>query len=144
MASKITTDNPKHHKYVVVNKVERKKFPRKLIKLVSLFFPRWMHEAKSGWRWHHHSDGIFSTCHPYLKKGTKIIYDDCNHKSYRVMKKCLSGWRFVADTIHTMKNRGYNYYNSPYRTHFRYVRQCNVTNDRYSVKHYKRSQAYAY
>lgn len=143
MASKITTDDPKHHKYVTVNKRERKKQPKRSIKLVSLLFPRWMHEATSGWRLRWHSSGIFSTCHPILKKGTKIIFDDCNHKTYRVMVKTQLGWRFVKNTGCFATNyRRYRYERPRYKSCKRFIRWSWIRsiND---VEHYKRTQ-YAY
>lgn len=138
MASKITTDNPKHHKYVVVNKVERKKFVKRFIRLVSMFIPGVEYDGH-GWRCN--NSGIFSSCHPYLAKGMKVIYDDCNHRSYRVMVKTMSGWQFVKETGSYCINPHRRYSPAKFKSFRRLIRQCYVSrwND---VKHYKRSFAY--
>lgn len=89
MASKIITDNPKHHKYVTVNKYKRKK------KKINIVFNH-IHKAynllyKHITEWYflisynnHLRNGEQSLYHGI--KGCKIIYDDCNHTSYRVIK----------------------------------------------------------
>lgn len=142
MASHIKTDDPKHHKYVSVNKVERKKFPKRQIKLLSLLFPRWMHEPGSGWNLHWRREGIFSACHPYLCKGMRIIYDDCNHKTYRVMVKTMNGWMFVQDTFkyEVERTRRYYYYSPKFKSVRRLIRSSFATLT--NVKHYKRGLAY--
>lgn len=91
MASKIHTDNPNHHKFVSVNKRERKKAPKKLIRLLSLLFPKWMHEP--GCSGNYHWGGGYKMDNAYK---TKVIYDDCNHRSYRVMRKTANGWKVVG------------------------------------------------
>ena len=88
MASKIHTDDPHHHKYVVVNKHERKKHVKKCIFLLSLLFPRWMHEPVChGYHWHFCRRYPDAPHRPYAAKGTIIVWDDCNHKTFRVLKK---------------------------------------------------------
>lgn len=86
MASKIITDNPKHHKYVIVNKYERKK----LIKNIIFNFVNKVYNTYYLIRKITYSYKNYGTDAPYLGnnaiKNTKIIYDDCNHKSYRVIK----------------------------------------------------------
>jgi hypothetical protein len=89
MASKINTNDPKHHKYVTVNKYERKK--KKIIvifnhinKIYNVFYQHiteWWLLMSYNSHWKH-------TDHPpyHGVKGCKIIYDDCNHTSYRVIK----------------------------------------------------------
>lgn len=100
MASKIHTDNPNHHQYVSVNKRERKKKPKRLIRLLSLLFPRLDFESY-GWRRHWGYDYGADN-----EPRTKIIYDDCNHKSYRKMVKTRDGWKVVGDSNHIpLKNR---------------------------------------
>lgn len=82
MASKIKTDDPRHHKYVSVNKRERKKRPRRLVHLLSLLFPRWMFGPRGGGRWYrvHDSRG------GYYAPGTCVVWDDCNHRTFRVLE----------------------------------------------------------
>lgn len=114
MASKIHTDNPKHHKYVTVNKKERKKqrsgfFPRLsfLVKAVEyvLSEDRW---SVSLHRFHFHIK-------PNNRKGTVVVFDDCNHKTYRVLKKSRTGtFKFVKTSYygrekHFKRNSYYGY-----------------------------------
>lgn len=89
MASKIITDDPKHHKYVTVNKYERKKKKIKVIfnhinKIYNIFYKHitewWLLMSYNS----HWKDGQQPPYHGV--KGCKIIYDDCNHTSYRVIK----------------------------------------------------------
>lgn len=96
MASKVHTDNPKHHSYVCVNKRERKKVKRTGAKLPLLTLPAREilylreHMPCSG-RWHY-------GCGSYIPKGTLIIWDDCNHKTYRKMVKRANGtFRLVCE-----------------------------------------------
>lgn len=94
MASKINTDNPKHHKYVDVNKHERKKFINNIIfncftklyditilvreKITNKFrIPNY--NSSHRFYTEYHSEHIG-------QKGCVIIYDDCNHRNYRVIK----------------------------------------------------------
>ena len=81
MASKVHTDNPKHHAYVVVNKRERKKARRKPIFRILLSLSNEVYYLidKMGCTWRGHYDSYAS----YIPKGTLIIWDDCNHKTYR-------------------------------------------------------------
>lgn len=96
MASKVHTDNPKHHAYVCVNKRERKKVKRIGAKLPLLtllareILYLFEHMPCSG-RWHY-------DCGSYIPKGTLIIWDDCNHKTYRKMVKRANGtFRFACE-----------------------------------------------
>ena len=81
MASKISTDDPRHHKYVSVNKRERKKRPHRLVRLVSLLFPRWMFEPRYGW------GGIHGWGGPRYSPGTCVVWDDCNHRTFRLLER---------------------------------------------------------
>lgn len=100
MASKIHTQDPKHHSYVSVNKRERKKRPKRLVRLLSLLFPKLFYEP-NGWRSHWGYDYKADN-----EPKTKIIYNDCNHKSYRKMVKTPNGWVVVGESTHIpIKNR---------------------------------------
>ena len=81
MASKIKTDDPRHHKYVSVNKRERKKRPRRLVRLLSLLFPRWMFEPRCGWT------RVRGRGMVYYAPGTCVVWDDCNHKTFRLLER---------------------------------------------------------
>ena len=96
MASKIITDDPKHHKFVTVNKYERKKKKKIIIfnhihKAYTLLYNHitelWrLISCNSHWK--------YGEQPPYHGvKGCKIIYDDCNHKTYRVIKN----GKFIMD-----------------------------------------------
>ena len=121
MASKINTDNPKHHKYISVNKQERKKttidninynkinilnFKSFLLVLEAVViscqysyrylykkfgFTQGKHTNQLEPNYHStygHNKGTNSIYHGIgAPKGTCIIYDDCNHKSFRVYNK---------------------------------------------------------
>ena len=96
MASKVHTDNPKHHAYVCVNKRERKKVKMIGAKLPLLTFLAreilylWEHMPCGG-RWHY-------DCGSYIPKGTLIIWDDCNHKTYRkAVKRANRAFRLVRE-----------------------------------------------
>lgn len=96
MASKVHTDNPKHHAYVEVNKRERKKERRKPIFRILLSLANEVYYLidKMGCTWRGHGDGYAT----YIPKGTKIIWDDCNHKTYRKMvKRTGRGYDFVME-----------------------------------------------
>lgn len=89
MASKIHTDDPHHHKYVTVNKRERKKHVKRPVNLLSLLFERWLHKPvahRLAPYWYHRSYRYRSDHRPYHTKGTIIVWDDCNHKTFRVLK----------------------------------------------------------
>lgn len=89
MASKIHTDNPKHHKYVVVNKRERKKEQRRVHPRLSLLVRAFEFVRIEGWcdkNFHYHFRRNYNI-KPYHLKGTLIVWDDCNHQTYRVLKK---------------------------------------------------------
>lgn len=94
MASKVHTDNPKHHAYVCVNKRERKKVKRTGAKLPLLT----LLAREILYLYEHMSCGCGSSSYSYTPSGTKIIWDDCNHKTYRKMVKRANGtFRFVCD-----------------------------------------------
>ena len=91
MASKIITDNPKHHKYVTVNKYERKKLIKNIIfNFINKIYNTYYLIRKISCSYKYYCYRHCNTNAPYLGnnaiKNTKIIYDDCNHKSYRVIK----------------------------------------------------------
>jgi hypothetical protein len=108
MASKIHTDNPKHHKYVTTNKQERKKFINNIIfncftKLYDITVLVRERIISYGWNTtekiiskfrvpNYHSsyrscliDREYHSEH-IGQKGCVIVYDDCNHRKYRVVK----------------------------------------------------------
>ncbi len=121
MASKIHTDNPKHHKYVTTNKQERKKniinninynniniinfksFLQVLETVViscqysyryiyrKFGFTQGTHTNYLEPNYHStygHNEGFHSAYHgPNALKRNIIIYDDCNHKTFRVYNK---------------------------------------------------------
>ena len=96
MASKVNTDNPKHHAYVVVNKRERKKERRKPIHRIFLSLATEVYYLidRIGCTYGGHWDAYAS----YIPRGTKIIWDDCNHKTYRKMVKRGNGsWAMVME-----------------------------------------------
>lgn len=112
MASKIITDNPKHHKYVTVNKYERKK--KKIIvifnhinKIYNVLYQHitewWLLVAYKNY-WKHTN---YPTYHNL--KGCKIIYDDCNHLTYRVIKngKFITESKYYSKIKHFKKNALY-------------------------------------
>lgn len=88
MASKIHTDNPKHHKYVTTNKHERKKNKLNIIftNINNVYYT--IYEVIDDW-WSRHFRITYSNPHPiyHNTKNYKIIYDDCNHKTFRVYNK---------------------------------------------------------
>ena len=119
MASKIHTDNPKHHKYISVNKQERKKttvdninynkinilnFKSFLSVLEAVViscqysyrylykkfgFTQGTHTNQLEPNYHaaFHNEGIHSPYHGVeAPKGTRIVYNDCNHKTFRVIR----------------------------------------------------------
>lgn len=94
MASKINTDNPKHHKYVDVNKNERKKEKRRNISnninfhFINSFIYKYIINSIidifSKYRCYKFIDNYKK---PYFNtKNCKIIFDDCNHNTYRIIK----------------------------------------------------------
>lgn len=107
MASKIITDNPKHHKYVDTNKYERKKnnknikfeFIHKiydvtvLIKTVIIGMG-WLRTSRiysdTYRNPNYHSQHRYNYCTNNISnivgKGL-IIWNDCNHKTFIVKKK---------------------------------------------------------
>lgn len=99
MASKIHTDDPKHHKFVVVNKVQRKKLRRfgRFLRVKKMHLNRWLYEQlrPKGWWWRGHRH--IYTMPPLYGVPHRIVYDDANHLSYRLRIKTSSGWRWVRD-----------------------------------------------
>lgn len=108
MASKINTDNPKHHKYVDTNKYERKKnnksikfnFISKIYDVTVLIKTAiigmgWLRTSRiysdtyrtpnyhSHYRYNYNNTGNIND---KIGKGL-IIWNDCNHKTFRVKKK---------------------------------------------------------
>lgn len=89
MASKIITDNPKHHKYVTVNKYERKKKKINIIfnhinKIYNIFYEHiteWWLLRYNNSHWGNGEQPLY-----HGVKRCKIIYNDCNHTRYRVIK----------------------------------------------------------
>lgn len=101
MASKIHTDNPKHHKYTSVNKYERKKISAKRYNNIYNFIDNSNSYSICNFSISYYIRQIvYGLKHcalrfkyltdynrPYFnQKGCKIIFDDCNHKTYRVIK----------------------------------------------------------
>ena len=96
MASKIITDDPNHHKYVTVNKKERKK--KKIILIFNHIHKAYtlLYKHITEWwplifynsHWRNDEQPLY-----HGVKGCKIIYDDCNHKTYRVIKN----GKFIMD-----------------------------------------------
>lgn len=118
MASKIHTDNPKHHKYVTTNKKERKKnnifnisynninvnnLKNFLLTLEAViidnftytFYKYYIYKINKGIHTiykkpnyhatYHNSPGMNPSYHgKNAPKGSNIIYNDCNHKTFRV------------------------------------------------------------
>ena len=89
MASKIITDDPNHHKYVVVNKKERKK--KKITPIFNhiykIYTLAYNHITELLCLISHNNHYRYNEQPPYHGvKGCKIVYDDCNHKTYRVIK----------------------------------------------------------
>ena len=115
MASKIHTDNPKHHKYVTVNKRERKKEQRRVHPRLSFLIRAFEYVIHDG-RWcisfhrHHYCD-----IKPNNRRGTVVVFDDCNHKTYRVLKRSRTGtFKFVKTSYygrekHFKRNSYYGY-----------------------------------
>ncbi len=103
MASKINTDNPKHHKYVDVNKYERKKIIKKKYNIIYNFINNVYNYITSVHNLGYYLSYVtyslkYASNHfnykyvddyenPYFnKKKCIVVYDDCNHKTYRVIK----------------------------------------------------------
>lgn len=108
MASKIITDNPKHHKYVDTNKYERKKnnksinfnFISKIYDVTVLIKTAiigmgWFHTShiysntyrSPNYHSHHHYNYNTNTINNRVGKGCLVIWNDCNHRTFRVKKK---------------------------------------------------------
>lgn len=105
MASKIHTDDPKHHAYVCVNKRERKKVKRLGAKrpLLTLLAKEILYHIM------HMSCGWGRSAYSYTPKGTIIVWDDCNHKTCRKLVKVQKSFRFVMD-----RHRGVKHFKRPY------------------------------
>lgn len=108
MASKINTDNPKHHKYVDTNKYERKKnnniinfnFISKiydvsvLVKTIIVGIT-WLKTSRiysntyrsPNYHSHYHYNYNTNSIKNRVGKGCLVIWNDCNHKTFRVKKK---------------------------------------------------------
>lgn len=115
MASKIVTDDPKHHKYIVVNKLERKKKKINInfnsinklydttvliVEFIYDYYYRYFATTcvRTKYRtpnYHSHNRINYNNIHPIYHgvKDCKIVYDDCNHKTYRVIKN----GKFIKD-----------------------------------------------
>ena len=110
MASKIHTDNPKHHKYTTVNKKERKKNKINIIfnhitKIYNVFYQH----ITEWWLLMSYNRHYKDTNHP-IYHGVKhciIIYDDCNHKTFRVYNK--KKHKFI-NTLNKEKGYGHFYF----------------------------------
>lgn len=108
MASKIHTDNPKHHKYVDTNKYERKKSDKNikfdfihkiydvtvLIKttIIGMGWLRTSRIYSDTYRTpNYHSSYRFNSdinsIRDRVGKGCLVIWNDCNHKTFRIKKK---------------------------------------------------------
>lgn len=72
----------------------------------------------------------------------RIIFDDCNHKTYRVMVKTMNGWMFVKDTFkyEVERTRRYYYYRPKFKSVIRLIRSSSANLN--NVKHYKRTLAF--
>ena len=108
MASKIHTDNPKHHKYVTTNKKERKKNKINIVfnhinKIYNLIYEHITNQWLLIYHNKYFREGKQSIYHGV--KGCKIIYDDCNHKTYRVYN--IKKHKFI-NTLD--KSRGYGHF----------------------------------
>ncbi|MBP3201310.1 MAG: hypothetical protein J6M39_06645 [Lachnospiraceae bacterium] len=104
MASKIHTDNPKHHKYITVNKKERKKNTINVIFNHITKIYNCIYNIIDDW--YNIKFKIYGE-HP-IYHGTKdciIIYDDCNHKTYRVYNKKTHKFINTLD-----KSKGYGHF----------------------------------
>lgn len=116
MASKINTDNPKHHKYVDTNKYERKKnkknikfdfihkiydvsvLVRTIIESVqsyktSYLFYKITHVYSNTYKspnyhsHHHYNYNCTNSIKDRVGKGCLVIWNDCNHRTFRVKKR---------------------------------------------------------
>ena len=107
MASKIITDNPKHHKYVDTNKYERKKNNKSinfnfiskiydvtvLVKTVIVAMG-WLRTSRiysntyrsPNYHSSYHFNSNTNSISDRVGKGL-IIWNDCNHRTFRVKKK---------------------------------------------------------
>ena len=124
MASKINTDNPRHHKYITVNKQERKKniifvnyFNNIIINIFNLISLNLVYKydrAITNFNNRYLNYNKDNDHKPYMvDKGCNIVFDDCNHNTYRVIKngKFIKstykdrkyGHRYVADKHFKMK-----------------------------------------
>jgi len=108
MASKINTNNPKHHKYVDTNKYERKKNNKSinfnfiskiydvavLVKTVIIGMG-WFRSSRiysdtyrtPNYHSSYRFNGDINSLRDRVTKGRLVIWNDCNHKTFRVKKK---------------------------------------------------------
>lgn len=103
MASKIHTDNPKHHAYVVVNKRERKKARRKPLNQILLSLAK-----EAYYLFQKISCGYGSCAYSYTQKNTRIIWLDCNHTRYVKIYKVQGHWNFWSKGVPKEHKRPYN------------------------------------
>lgn len=99
MVSKIHTNNPKHHKYVTTNKYERKKNFKTYNDSIDIvttnnrnYFTyntlcNFINRIKFLFYHTYHKIKYFNGLNIFINKpGCKIIYVDCNHTKYQVIK----------------------------------------------------------
>lgn len=91
MASKVHTDNPKHHAYVSVNKRERKKVKRlgakrPLLTILAREVLELLDRISCSWGWRERG--------PVFPKNTRIIWNNCNHTSFRIIRKVNGSWNY--------------------------------------------------
>ena len=91
-------NNRKHHKYVTVNKYQRKKQKRffnilKILKLRRLAI-KWLNESIRYFSesWHYTNYGDLSSG---LPSNSHVIYDDCNHTKGRIIQKHKDGSKSI-------------------------------------------------
>lgn len=104
MASKIITDNPKHHKYVDTNKYERKKNNNFISKIYDvsvlvktiIFGMGWLRTSRiysntyrsPNYHSHHHYNyNCINSIKNRVGKGCLVIWNDCNHRTFRIKRK---------------------------------------------------------
>ncbi len=133
MASKIHTKDPKHHKYTCVNKRERKKQPKRLIRLLSLLVLHKAYEFVDDW-WNRTFNWRDIAANADNMPRTKVIYDDCNHKSFRVKRKTKDGWFFVCENTRTRRR---DYYYDP-SSHIKRYRKTILLRNSENAVHFKR------
>ena len=109
----LDADNIKHHKKVYVNKMQRKKVNTivnkiafmfiNVIDVVAAYYDNLA--ARRGMRgWHYHFSHYFDTFYKYQHRSHKIIWDDANKTSARIMIKTANGYRFIKDRYNEPKH----------------------------------------